>query len=125
MKWIFSLFALLLFTGIGKAQIGLAWSEALSNSVQEENVGEKRYSAFNANQKPYKIYALEKAEIGNSSTTLVDNNMQAPLGIFCNLDLNLDQNLPFKLRFRLGEYHYTRQLEYEIDNFISRSNEIK
>ena len=33
------------------------------------------------------------------------------LGIFCRLDAGLDKKLPYKLRFRLGEYHYSRQLE--------------
>ncbi|NNE29855.1 MAG: hypothetical protein HKN16_09470 [Saprospiraceae bacterium] len=34
------------------------------------------------------------------------------IGIFCKFDKTLDSQLPLNLRFRLGEYHYTRRLEY-------------
>lgn len=57
--------------------------------------------------------ALDKYyQLGGEDQAIAMQIDQAPLGLFCKLDKSMDQKLPMKLRFRLGEYHYTNGLEY-------------
>ena len=123
MNKMFVLLILLFAAGYAQAQVGLTWSDDFSQTTKSETID--GFSALHPSGSTYAINAFGNFELTNNLAPISSQDLQAPLGIFCNLDLNLDQNLPFKLRFRLGEYHYTQYLEYGIENFLSRSNEIK
>lgn len=90
--------------GAMSAQVGMSWNEGLSELLKKKNI--RSVQNFSALQGNSRVLFSEKRPATFSPT------QQEELGVFCNFDLNLDKNLPFKLRFRLGEYHYTRRLEY-------------
>jgi len=90
----------------GLAQVGL-------KSIPKSEIKENTNNAFYASNTFQIINSLEKYNtIEGTSDDLTMNIEQPPIGMFCKLDKSMDQKLPFQMRFRLGEYHYTNGLEY-------------
>lgn len=112
MKWIFFSLALLC-SKLVFAQVGVQWPADWSI----EDTSQGSFNEIQSLAQLEQVSLLEKYQVDYSQRSLLVQSVeQDPLGVFCKLDANMDLKLPFKMRFRLGEYHYTNGLEYGIGN---------
>lgn len=105
-KFFFHIIFIVLFNHQALGQVGLVVDHEPWRMVEKESVQEIEFININTWRRNFGEVETGGLKIDASPTLDFDT------GWFCKLDANLDLKLPYKLRFRLGEYYYTRNLEY-------------
>lgn len=115
-------FAVLLCSTTLSAQVGLQLDQEpwlLQTSEQQPLLSSSAPRYFSKYHSPFSTPSSKIIQ------TPIAFKEQPELGLFCKLDANMDSKLPYRLRFRLGEYHYVQALEgYEQYQFSNSKTEI-